>query len=56
MDTLHAVLRSLRGETKARPDHVAVFREFFDHLDRIGRRDPGEPQKRVRTRRRRAAK
>ncbi|WP_170149794.1 hypothetical protein [Rhodoplanes roseus] len=57
MDTLHAVLRSLRGETKSRPDHVAVFREFFDHLDRIGRREQSiPPAKRIRTRRRRAAK
>jgi hypothetical protein len=38
MDTLHSVLRSIRGETKSRPDHLAVFREFLHHLDRIGRR------------------
>ena len=37
MDTLHNVLRSIH-ETKARPDHLSVFREFLDHLDRIGRR------------------
>ena len=34
MDTLHTVLRSIRGETKARRDHLNVFREFLDHLDR----------------------
>ena len=34
MDTLHTVLRSIRGETKARRDHLDVFREFLDHLDR----------------------
>jgi hypothetical protein len=37
MDTLHTVLRSIRGETKARRDHLTVFREFLGHLDRIGR-------------------
>jgi hypothetical protein len=38
MDTLHNVLRSLRGETKSRRDHLEVFREFLDHLDRASRR------------------
>ncbi|MFZ0846748.1 MAG: hypothetical protein WAM62_13230 [Pseudolabrys sp.] len=38
MDTLHTVLRSLRPETKARRDHLDVFREFLDHLDRAARR------------------
>ncbi len=38
MDTLHTVLRSIRGETKARRDHLDVFREFLDHLDRASRR------------------
>jgi hypothetical protein len=38
MDTLHSVLRSIRGETKSRPDHLSVFREFLNHLDRLGRR------------------
>lgn len=57
MDTLHNVLRSLRGETKSRPDHAAVFREFLDHLERIGRRDRRDPPvKRTKPRRRRAAK
>lgn len=40
MDTLHTVLRSIRGETKARRDHLDVFREFLDHLDRASRRRP----------------
>ena len=35
MDNLHTVLRSIRGETKARRDHLTVFREFLSHLDRI---------------------
>jgi hypothetical protein len=40
MDTLHTVLRNIQGETKARRDHLSVFREFISHLDRIGRRAP----------------
>ena len=28
MDTLHTVLRSIRGETKSR-EHLDVFREFL---------------------------
>jgi hypothetical protein len=40
MDTLHTVLRNIRGETKSRRDHLNVFREFLGHLDRIGRRTP----------------
>lgn len=39
MDNLHRVIRNIRGETKsARRDHLTVFREFIDQLDRIGRR------------------
>jgi len=38
MDTLHSMLRSIRGETKARRDHLDVFREFLEHLDRVSRR------------------
>jgi hypothetical protein len=38
MDTLHTVLRSIRGETKSRRDHLDVFREFLDHLGRAARR------------------
>ena len=50
MDTLHTVLRSLRGETKSRRDtHLDVFREFLDHLDRAARRRP-EPQRAVKGR------
>jgi hypothetical protein len=36
MDTLHTVMRSIRGESKRR-DHLSVFREFLDHLDRVTR-------------------
>ncbi|MEJ0075992.1 MAG: hypothetical protein WDO17_11190 [Alphaproteobacteria bacterium] len=42
MDNLHHVLRSIR-ETKAKPDHLSVFREFLGHLDRIGRRAGKRP-------------
>ncbi|HEY5380416.1 MAG TPA: hypothetical protein VIJ78_12895 [Pseudolabrys sp.] len=38
MDTLHTVLRSLRPEIKTRRDHLDVFREFLNHLDRAARR------------------
>jgi hypothetical protein len=37
MDSLHTVLRSIRGEEKSRRDHLSVFREFLDHLDRVTR-------------------
>jgi len=40
IDTLHTVLRSIQGETKARRDHLSVFREFLDHLDRVARSRP----------------
>lgn len=35
MDKLHSVPRSIRSETKARRDHLSIFREFMDHLDRV---------------------
>ena len=41
MDTLHTVLRSIRGETKSRRTHLTVFREFLDHLDRVTRAREG---------------
>ena len=40
MDHLHHVIRSLRDTKAPRRDHLAVFREFLSHLDRIGRRAP----------------
>jgi hypothetical protein len=40
MDTLHTVLRSFRRETKSRREHLNVFREFLDHLDRASKRRP----------------
>jgi hypothetical protein len=48
MDTLHTVLRSIQGnnkaETKSRRDHLDVFREFLNHLDRASRRKTTEKQ------------
>jgi hypothetical protein len=38
MDTLHTVLRTIRGEPKT-PDHITVFREFLNQLERINRRN-----------------
>ncbi|TAK49736.1 MAG: hypothetical protein EPO23_00420 [Xanthobacteraceae bacterium] len=37
MDTLHTVLRGLRGKSRTERSHLDVFREFLAHLDRIGR-------------------
>jgi hypothetical protein len=57
MDTLHSVLRSIRAETKARRDHLEVFREFLDHLDRASRRkSPARSSKAGKGRGKRAGK
>ena len=56
MDTLHSVLRSIRGETKARRDHLDVFREFLDHLGRARRRPPPRATKAVKGKGRRGGK
>jgi hypothetical protein len=55
MDALHNMLRNIRDETKARRDHITVFREFLNHLDRIGRkpRSPIPKNKAVRPAQRR---
>lgn len=53
MDTLHTVLRSIRGDAageakgKATPgsQHLTVFREFLAHLEKINRPIP-RPQSR----------
>jgi hypothetical protein len=42
MDTLHSMLRTIRGETKSRRDHLTVFREFLHHLDRVTRKTRGQ--------------
>lgn len=47
MDTLHTMLRSIKRDTKAdtqgRRDHLNVFREFLDHLDRASKRKAVAP-------------
>ncbi len=55
MDSLHNVLRSIRRETKAKPDHLTVFREFLGHLDRAAKRARRAPApKRSKSAKRRA--
>lgn len=44
MDTLHTVMRAIRGETKTRPDHLTVFREFLDHLGKVSKRVSPRPR------------
>jgi hypothetical protein len=43
MDGLHDVMRSIRSETKSRRDHLTVFREFLDHLERAARKSAVKP-------------
>ena len=50
MDNLHNVLRTIRPEAKSR-NHLDVFREFLDHLDRAARRGKRAAPKRKSTRR-----
>jgi len=52
MDTLHNVLRSIRRETKAKPDHLTVFREFLSHLDRAAKRAKRAPVRNAKASRR----
>ena len=52
MDTLHDVLRSIKGDTRgaaapSRRDHLTVFREVLDHLDRAAKRRSAAPQQRA---------
>ena len=58
MDSLHTVMRAIRGdrraEQKSRRDHLTVFREFLDHLDRAARRKPPQrPPRKAKARRKR---
>ena len=52
MDTLHNVLRSIRRETKSKPDHLSVFREFLGHLDRVAKRAKRAPVRKAKAKRR----
>ena len=54
MDTLHNVLRSISRETKSKPDHLSVFREFLNHLDRAAKRAKRAPARKAKSTRRRA--
>ena len=51
MEKLHSVMRGISDthdgkETKARRDHMTVFREFLAHLDRASRKKAsGKPAK-----------
>jgi len=40
MDKLHTVIQSISGETKAKPEHLTVFREFLAHLETIQHKAP----------------
>lgn len=48
MDSLHGVLRAIRTPAPRR-DHLSVFREFLNHLDRIGRRGASRDVKALRS-------
>ena len=53
METLNFVLRSVRRETDERRDHLDIFREFLNHLDRAsrGRNDKTAASNEMRTKR-----
>jgi hypothetical protein len=55
MDNLHHVMRSISGERKSetRRDHLTVFREFLDHLDRASKRRTPTRAAKSKTRRKR---
>lgn len=55
MDTLHNVMRSISGERKndSRRDHLTVFREFLDHLDRASKKKARVKTTKTKARRRR---
>ena len=56
MDTLHSVLRAIKGERTRKPDHMTVFQEFLKHLERANRTAPPKsvrpkpPRRKPRTR------
>jgi len=47
MDELHTVIQSISGETKAKPVHLTVFREFLAHLEKIQQKAPRAPVRAV---------
>ncbi|MCW5691848.1 MAG: hypothetical protein KIT48_05740 [Pseudolabrys sp.] len=61
MDTMHDVVRSIKGDTRnravpSRRDHLTVFREFLDHLDRAAKRRSAPPQRATKMKARRGRK
>lgn len=56
MDTLHSILRHIREGSKPRRDHLEVFRDFLEHLDRAGRRTEKRAKAKKRIRRKPAAR
>jgi len=48
MDKLHTVIQSISSETKAKPAHLTVFREFLAHLEKIQHQAPRAPGKAAR--------
>jgi len=40
MDKLHTVIQAISGETKSKPAHMTVFREFLAHLEKIQHKAP----------------
>jgi len=54
MDNLHATLAAIRTETKSRPDHLSVFREFLAQLDQLQRQAPAKPRIKLQPRRKAA--
>jgi len=51
METIDFAARLNRFEIRSRYDHLDVFREFLDHLDRAARRGKRAAPKRKSTRR-----
>ena len=53
METFNLVLRSVRRETEERRDHLDIFREFLNNLDRAsrGRNDKTAASNEMRTKR-----
>lgn len=56
MDTLHTMLRAIRGSTKSSPDHLTVFREFLAHLDKVQPKAPATRAARLKPGRRRTTR
>jgi len=40
MDKLHTTIQSISGESKSKPAHLTVFREFLAHLEKVQHKAP----------------